>query len=1520
MDLQLSSYSPDDSVNAELLMHTVQVALPALIASPKLRNIGWSCLSFVGQQFKGVCEGIYQVVPEKVKKVVDLTGKVLNVTGKVAYKGAVCFSEFLDFSNEMGTKDPQASIDKSLQRLANHHPELADFCEFLGEQGAQIYLQNAKDWHEKLSPLKDDDREAMHAIEDRIVSDPILATLVFTLLQKACGGLNWFLDFSQDLIAQTIKANVLHLLANLADCGFDPGHPFEDRTHNPFGRILSVIGESLFAFEATLAEIKTKPEAERAVLYHQVFQEMSQTLLDKLFPNGAEDIQLFHHTIPVYVLREQLWSSVKDQLYSQLAEWLERLYFETRPLEEEHPDWQNVFDQRAEILEANLLAKAPTYFLQKMIREQRARPLNQLQPGLEKWLEELEKQLEERSANQTSQLLVKAVKEDPALQKMGFFVEQYFMEQKENDRPSPNQTSLMVIKCVKELLLTDDPVLHKMGSFFEQYFMERILYNLSQFAPAGVETPFPLYILQQWFSGEAFTVMQNMLEGAYQNPQDCAPVVMALLAPFGLQRKESFPLPPSIKELVWPTLSKFKEEMLPSLALQNIPQFSFLERYVKHQRQLDLLLEDNSLTVTISQLAEKCVNEGVNFLGNLQVSIGGVINALLPDQPLTEEQQVAIDIQWEGIIANEPDNKLLQELKRFAQKAIEAVALQVCMDIYENYIEACAQEGLEHLFNEDDQPAPTLTFTAWLAQEVAKAFALLKVDDVSEGELTALKRSLELKNAIRTMEEGEQKQAYQKELADLWPILQPKFEYLTRHLLAIFNYQYAEKLPLPDLLKPKIGELLETILPKVFFEQTGDLILPLLEKRHHQELLRALPKGELILQGCSFIAQDLVGHFPGWFEGYAGEVPNLLANQVPEIHLTGVGRNYLEGNIQAIIQQKDPSFAPLWQGLEGYIEGMLLKVGVSFSQMSQEDWDKLKEKALQVKAQVANQTPQEATVILVDFADWMLDWLGIETQNDLFGIPPVLRDALYMNLKKKLGEIFLGVYQFDYQIRHRVIPPNPVEEKLPASEVAQALLSVTRFALDETTYQLTKPVEGKKPGIVYIYNPVNAWLEKGEQEGYRVAGLFKQAMAEQVPLFENVFDLLDEDNVQVYKHQIADWFNPLLTEKVLQVLNPILQKEKEGQALFDQALVMHLLPVITKHLKHLNIASKHAGGLNFENYKNVAGHELHAAVPVGNHVEAQKMQRQENFYKKQVDMIFQLIFPNGKEDILKVMPVDLPLTPEHLDPIWNAAKNEVIEQLPKALDSLFKEELLIGVFKNVLENAIESLNQPIEIKPSARVQPLTEAEKIRQREMDHQIGELVIEAAKFFDLPIDRIQGLPGWSKKIFGWESIEKSTMESIGAVMREHCNGDILAQAIQKAMKQAAEQKHVKKDENEKADEAKIVYAQLEELEKKIASRTLNYVMRLIGAHIRHATDIFPNPIINAIREAVLAVSAFVMVHFIGAPLRLFHIDRFVINRIHEFVKHTREKSVDVFSRPDLNENLVYRGVEAFEEVILN
>ena len=1406
--------------------------------------------------------------------------------------------------------------------MSNHNPELAEFCEFLGDQGAQIYLQNAKDIHEKIGRLEDDDREALNAIKEGIVSDPILTPLVFTLFQKAGGGLNWFLDFSQDLIAQTIKANVLHLLANLADCGFDHGHQFEDRTNNPFGKILSVIGESLFASEATLAEIKTKPEAERTELYHQVFQEMSQTLLDKLFPNGAEDVQLFHSTIPVYVLREQLWPVVQGQMLKNLAVWLERLYFETRPLEQEHPDWQNAFDQRAEIPEANLLAKAPSYFLQQMIREQRARPLNQFEPMLEKRLEEIEKWLEKHSANQTSQLLIKSLKKDPVLHKMGAFVEQYFMEQpKENDRHSPKQTSQMAIKCVKELLLTDDPVLHKMGAFFERYFMERILFNLSQFVPAGAQTPLPLYILQQWFCGEAFPVIQNMLEGAYQNPQDCTPAILALLAPFGLERKESFPLPPSIKELVWPSLSKFKEEMLPALVLQNIPQFSVLSSHIKHQRQLDLLLEDNSLTSTISRLAEKCVNEGINILGNLQTSIGGVINNQLPGQPLTPEQQVALDIQWEGMIANEPENRLLQELKLFAQKAIEAGALQVCMDIYENYIEACAQEGLDYLFNEDNQPdpAPTLTFAAWLAQEVAKACALLKVEDVSEVELNALKRSLELKNAIQTLDEGERKQACQKELTDLWPILQPKFEHLTRHLLAIVNYQYAEKLPLPELLKPKIEELLETVFPKVLFEQTGDLILPLLEKQHHQELLKALPKGELILQVCRFIAQDLVDHFPAWIEGYAGEVPNLLANQVPEIHLTGVGKKYVEDSIQAIIQQKDPSFALLWQGLEGYTEGMLLKVGVSFSQLAKEDFEELKETALQVKEQLAKQTPQEAAVTLANFAGWVLDWLGIETQNDLFGIPPVLRDALYMNLKKKLGEVFLGIYQFDYQIRHRIIPLNPAEEKLPASEVAQALLSVTRYALDETTHQLTKPVEGQKPGIVYIYNPVNAWLEKGEQQGYRVAGVFKQAMAEQVPLFENVFDLLDEDNVQVYKHQIADWFNPVLTEKVLQVLTPLLQKEKDGKAIFDQALLMGLIPVITRHIKHLNTASRREGGLNFENYKNVAGNELHPAVPVGNHAEAQKMQRQENFYKKQVDLIFQMIFPNGKADILKVLPADLPLTPEHLDPVWNAAKNEVVEQMPKALDSLFQEELLISVFKAVLENAIESFDQPIEIKPSAR-EPLTEAEKARRREMDRQIGELVIEAARFFDLPIDRIRSLPSWSKKILGWESIENSTMETIGAVMREHFNGDILTQAIQSAMKQAAEQKYVKKDENERAEEDRISFARLEELEKKIASRTLNYVIRLMGAHIRHATDIFPNPIINAMREAVLAVSAFIMVHFIGSTLRLFHIDRFLINRIHELVKHTREKSVDVFSRPDLNENLVYHGVEAFEEVILN
>lgn len=546
--------------------------------------------------------------------------------------------------------------------------------------------------------------------------------------------------------------------------------------------------------------------------------------------------------------------------------------------------------------------------------------------------------------------------------------------------------------------------------------------------------------------------------------------------------------------------------------------------------------------------------------------------------------------------------------------------------------------------------------------------------------------------------------------------------------------------------------------------------------------------------------------------------------------------------------------------------------------------------------------------------------MGIKADGDLFGLPPALRTPLLAGVKKKTAQVLLGLHRLDKKIRNHKIVVNPVEADLPTSKVAQAALACIRFTLDKATDFLTYRHNDadEMQGIARVYSPLNIWLDKQSAKGYQIAGLFKDIITDNVPtpFLKSLFEVLDADDSKAYKKQLADWINPVITDQVIRALTPLLEKEQAGQAAFDQSLLIALLPIFTRHLKLFNQGSHKAGGLNFANYAEAAKGKLHPAVPVGGDQDAQDLQRQTGFYQNQVDLIFQLIFPKGKEDLAKLLP-ELDLTPDQLEPVWTAAKDGIASQLPTALDSLFDEEVFLEVFKNLFEMTIETLDQPIEIQ-SAKPKHLSKEEQEREAKVDRLVGELVLEAARFIDLPVDRLNKMPGWLKKMIDLKGLKQSSVESIGATIREKFNGEMLSQSVQKALETLATQEHVKMTADQKSEYKAQSYAQIKKLEHKIAEKGISYTFRYLGARIAHATDIFTNPVLKGIRYAVLTVCSFVLVRLVAGILRLFKIESFVVNRLYDLMQHAREKAFPILIQPKLHEDLVYRGVEAFERVL--
>lgn len=1420
--------------------------------------------SFLSQKIQN---GYQALVPQSVKKAVEFTGNLAKNSAKAGLYGAMCFGELIDFTDKGGTKNPQKSIDESFNRLYEHDPAFAKCMEILADQVGQYYLRYA-DYYKK-------------KVIDPLLQKKGLSSETVTMVEGV-----FFKNVTEELIAQTLKANVLHIAANLAEESFDPNYSFADKG-NPFGRLLSVISGCVNAYEIRLQDVLKLPEAAREEAYRKIFDELSTGLLAKLLPNGASDIQLFHSKLPcIKVVKEFFWKAINKGL----PRFLYRFYHETSPV---GGNWKEQFDVNACGLKADQLIKLPTILFNHLIKIDGAKRLDGQTEAVKKLL--LESGLVEDEADNCSQLF---------------------------------------IKYAKDFLVSEDQNLHKLGSFLERYFMERVLFNMSQYLPDHVnDVPLPLYIIQQWIEGNVFKKIRSFLDGSQLTSEENEKATLEMLAPFGLDRRESFPLPPFYKDKKWSKIEKFFKK-LPEKILKKIPKWIELEKKGKNQEKLSDLLADSSLTNAVSFMSGSLTDKIFQSL-QMQFSLSKKMAALCPS--MSADQQKDLDQQWKTLF---DENDSLKILKGFGRQCLEAFALQVCNDLYEKYQEAGqiakGQDFFENSKEVGSKVVPS-SFAAWLMIEITDACRFLAIDGVSENELKSLQRAIQLKNILRHSKDPVQAKKDQAEYEQLWLIIKPKFDHITQHLLGVMGYKNESLLPLPKALKPVMWKVLNGRLPHIFFNQFGDLMLPLLEKETLEKQVDALPEGALIRKSCKFLARDIVKHLPEWLEKTVDTLPGKVIADHAKFGFSKKVESYFVDTLKEMLKGEDPAYKNLWNYVESYLEGLFFKVAVRISQMDKKDFQTLrtlaegvKDELLALHKQKGNEAldgaaldglkQKEAEKILIQFTDQLFAWLGMETSQDLFGIPKPLQDLAFKGIKAKIAKGLLGFYQLDDKIRHHAVKASPVEEHLPTSAIAKAVLALTRFALDKATDDLTAGAGGKPDVISQIYHPLNLWLDKQEAKDFSIFHLFKDVIHKEVlnPWIINLFQLLDDQSVQPYKQGLADWINPILTDQIISHLAPLLEKEKKKQADFDQAFLLALIPVFKRHIKHIRQTLLTGKELNFENFARVADDELHSGVPLKpGSKKKEDLKGEKAFYKKQAGLIFNLIFPNGKDDFIKILP-DLQISDEQIARLRNAVEDLLAEHVPKGIKKLFNKELLVTAFSAFFETFIESLDKPIQINPKKKPKNVDKV----QRQMDEQIGSFVLETARLLDLPVKFLERLPGWAKK--GVDNIEKNTAASIGAAIRAQFDGKLLSKTIERILPKLAEKKHVKVPKvnltaEEKIEAQKQAEQHLKDLKRKVAQKSVSFAFRYIRAYFEHVTNISQDPTFQFFHKGIIMVCSFVFVKILGTILHVLKIDQFIANRLYNILERNQEKILTIFAQPDIHKDVLYHGIEAFEGVLM-
>ncbi|WP_068466393.1 hypothetical protein [Candidatus Protochlamydia phocaeensis] len=1489
------------------------------------------------QQFYG------NYAPKSVKAAVQMTGNILSVSGRTAFIAFLCLEECLTGFKPI---DPQSCIEESLKRLGRYDENFSACCHFMTHLAAQAFLNSEPLIEQTLKgaiqnypsayPFLGKEEQARNSVEGTPALNP-LNGLKGYFFDWAGEWAAWFMQGNKELIAKTIQANLLNMLANLADQS-DMSHLEESSFNNPFGSILAVLGECLQAYQKELNDLENNENAEeREAQIQGLFQRLSNELLIKCFPGKEKDIKLFHPTIPVVYFQGLIW----QELEQKLPPFLCQLYKETKPLKASQFNGVAESDQALQIGSAGRLIKRPSFFVESATL---SKLLNKIKPKLVSWIE------------------CQGVEPHKA-QFLGDFFSKY----------------------LKELLLTDTPSLKMMGSFLERYFMERILFNVMQALQkedqsvslnGQIESSLPPFVKQ---ANRLLTCLNE--NGQTDRTGKTLIFIRELLNICGLEQKESLPVPPIIQEAAWSFLKEFQTEKLPLfLTDMVIGQLDHLNPSIFADGNKAFLNEQNgsaSLTNFIKSSAPILTEWVIEQMAALNFE---QMSRSLPDLFwFNEDQKRELDCQFKLLFNDSHSGG--QFIRRIAGEFLQGMAFEFLKNLSLNYQQA-QRRG--------ERPLP---FFAWLVQQLAVGCRTLHPESWTEEKLRIFRQAVELNHEIHLSLNEEIKKQKQETLNHLWEQLQADFQPLSQQMLQLIGWHAADDMPVPRVLQAFIWNWIQKELPKKLFEQIGNLMLPEIEKRSTIQIIQAVQYGDQIIEGCHLLAQDVLTILPRWvgsFRYFAEEMNiqlyegRLTAEQVsqltqkiielvrtsnvkvkslfhacesllppheayttdqqlalktqfkkykeqiwdialtPEEIVEKLPVNFLNHDEQAWIADQiqhavhcQQAYAPFWNFIESYLEGVLLKMAAKALQMDSPTKEAVQNLANETILALSGKTNEEAQPVLNHFIDNFFAILKIEPDAVTFGIPSIVKNKLLGLAKIQAAKLLLKIYHSYFHIGHFPLTNREdvsAIEGMSVPQIGDAVQSLTRYAIDQAVDQFMQQKNGHFPAIGPFYRLLGHFFEHlFRNRNLKTAGLLQTAIGEHLPtpFLESLLARLNQEATESSKQQAAEWINPLLTAKLLQVMIPFVDLEKTNPEI-DHELVKGGLSVLLRHLKHLN-QSIQEGGLTFQNFARVAGNGLHPHLLVEG-VDEQRESNKTAFYDYQVKMLMRLIFPNGKRDLLALVP-DLPET--LLIDVWRGIKKILSYQLPSLVPRLFEEEAL----KEIVIKSYESLLGQVDFLTGEDSMPNLEEmneDSPCPLEINALIGECLVESVKLIDPPFSWLDKLPVFLKELIGIKKIKAQVIESIGAAVQRRLNGQLIVNTLQEALPSLVQTRYVSLSDEEKAAAQQTALVRIQDLERQIIEKGIQSFIQLLGKQIDQACDIFPGPTARKIKTAILAAGSFVVIKCLGALLRFFKLDQFFINRLAGYLRQIREGIIEKMTCVDIHENLVFQEIQVVQSVL--
>lgn len=1307
-----------------------------------------------------------------------------------------------------------------------------------------------------------------------------------------------------------VKANISRISVNLLKAATNE----QNKDQKPIVRITALLTKVMNEHFSRAKEIQKSNASDKEAKFKEVFVELTEELIDLALPNEESDILLpFDWPTNGFGSLSLAKLFAYNKLKEVLPEKMLQLFEESSvPLIEREPEWKLKFNKFVGVSGADKVVGLPSTFLKSWMKDE---------------------------GNVTF------VKE---------FIQEEYLYPKLKGKYSDDQAKTKSMWLASELtttfqqlIETEDDSLKSAGTFLQSYFMEQLVWNL--------------YQSQQNANGKKLILsVAEKVSLCYHDlteKQKCEGVAKMLLNMFGLDKKETFPLPKSVKtDAAWNHIQSFTTDWV---SQQLVP----LVHNQVPKEQLDALTGDTFFSTYVSTMVESVPNL-------IMPQVKQVLHSM---EGLSQTQKNQLCEQIAAAIKKES----------FLKEYLKTVLFKVASHVGKNHQQSNQQAQANG--------APS-TLIPWTTQQVTGAFDALDIDRMSPGERDVLVRAMALKNAKET-----NSIEYQNLRAEVDPLLKqmikPKFMMLIHNLLKVAGFEDQSKnppnsnlsdLPVPLSLQKVIWSGLDEKLSGILLDQSIDLLIPLLEmQRHKEELTKLSPNvAKLFVEGSESLPKDLRNQMTFWIrdyweiakeinthhlqnalsedqlkelaqniaglvehsqlkadtllnliktklitplppeketsllealEGYQNDIEGIVI--VPETVLGAKVTRYTEGGdpvvgdliprewqslvvkeLNAFIQTDQTEYSPVWTFIKTYLNGFFLKLSVQASKMDNATYSKIQALISQKKGELAGKNIEESKPIIADFGNQFLALIGLSDEKQLYGVPAPLQPFFFQVIKDTLISKVLSDAHWVYTRFKRVqLPSNlqGIRDQIDVDKIPRATKNSIAYATDVVFHKLeeqaqnglTETINSSVQGLLEQHAPAKVGNTAGIVKKFVESGSLK-------PVIDSFIKdtLLNEDSelVRALRSFINEQLNPILMDKLLKLIETPLRRERNNGREFNQELLKKILPPLIDHLTHLNEVKAKEG-------------KLDAAASVSN----------EELAKLSKDLI-RLIFPNGEDDVIELFPEELRDRIGLIKrPIWNELNKRLPDVLPEIIPLVMNRDMLVPVLTKIFDELADQLPKEHVADPH----PITED----SQKIDRMVGQIVIEAARLLDLPIDKLESLPLWMRRFFGVETLKESTFESIGKALRLRFGGDFVQKLVDDILDTLENLRYEKLTPDQKVKRDDLAEVSLHKAQDKLVGAAITAAFTSLGERIMEYLAIDPaKEVLTGVRDFFKNICLFIISKILVPIIRLIGLQSLVIRKGSAFLSDRTERGVKVLQTTHLHDKFFIKEIDGLKPLL--